>query len=174
MDTPAENQNVVVAIDIGGTTMKGALFAVDGQSLDELSAATFKGSETPYSVLLRLIDSLIQSAGALNANLLAIGIGAPGLVNPDDGVVSYASNLKWRDLPLRDLVAERFGLPVIIDHDARTAARYGSRTTAGPEELHLHPYRNRDFRSPSLRWADLAGSRWSRRGIRPYDGQLRR
>ena len=45
----------------------------------------------------------------------------PGVVDAQHGIAVYASNLGWRDIPIRQMVAEAVGLPVILDHDVRAA-----------------------------------------------------
>lgn len=64
------------------------------------------------------IAELIASA---SAPLLGIGIATPGVVD-DAGTIVEASNLAWRDLPLRQRLEERFGLPVHVMNDSRAVA----------------------------------------------------
>ena len=59
--------------------------------------------------------------GATREQFLGVGVGAPGPLDRKRGVVLIAPNLGWRDLPLRDLVQERVGLPASLDNDANCA-----------------------------------------------------
>ncbi|MDQ3930358.1 MAG: ROK family protein, partial [Chloroflexota bacterium] len=54
--------------------------------------------------------------------ILGIGIGTPGLEDTTNGVVLRAVNLDWRDLPLGNLLQERYGLPVYVANDSQLAA----------------------------------------------------
>jgi glucokinase-like ROK family protein len=75
--------------------------------------------EVALELAYRLVDALIA---ATTRPLLGIGIGTPGLMDPQHGLVRRAVNLGWRDLPLRDLLAKRYNLPVYIANDSQVAA----------------------------------------------------
>ena len=65
----------------------------------------------------------------------AVGIGAAGFIDADRAKVYVAPNLSWRDEPLRDAVAERVGLPVVVENDANAAAWAEHRFGAGRERF---------------------------------------
>lgn len=115
--------DVVLAIDIGGTTVKGSVFA-DGLELSpEVAAPTFEGSLGAFDAVLAVVSDLARTAHAQGYEPTAIGVGTPGLVDAPSGLVRYAANLEWTNFPLARLLEEHFSLPTTIDHDARTAAR---------------------------------------------------
>ncbi|MCH8571630.1 ROK family protein [Nesterenkonia sp. AY15] len=115
--------SVVLAVDIGGTTVKGSVF-VEGVELSPgRTVPTFKGSLGAFDAVLAMVSGLARTARALGHEPTAIGAGTPGLVDTRAGLVCYASNLGWTNLPLGQLLEERVGVPALIDHDARTAAR---------------------------------------------------
>ncbi len=68
--------------------------------------------------------------GQLTKDVKAIGIAAPGPLNPKTGVILNPSNLPWRDLPLATMVTERYGLRCRVENDANAAglaeARFGA------------------------------------------------
>jgi glucokinase len=66
-----------------------------------------------------------------------IGLCAPGLIDPDKGVVEYAANLGFRHTPLRDLISAAVGLPVKLDNDVRAAciAEYRVGDRQGTDDL---------------------------------------
>jgi len=70
-------------------------------------------------LVYEVIDPLIEKA---SPRLLGIGIGAPGLVDTVHGIMREAVNLHWRDVPLRRLLQERYGLPVYMANDCQLAA----------------------------------------------------
>ncbi|GAA3341662.1 ROK family protein [Curtobacterium pusillum] len=122
----------VVAVDIGGTTVKGALFDVDGTVLDRATVATFPtgmsavadGPGGPaLAAVTALVTQLAASATASGRTLTGIGLCSPGLVDAERGRVVVAVNLGWTDLPIAELLAARFDVPVALEHDARAAAR---------------------------------------------------
>jgi predicted NBD/HSP70 family sugar kinase len=111
-------------VDLRGGVVKSAQVELDGRS-----------GAAAVEVVFGLIDSLIRRNG--RATVLGVGIGAPGLVDSRAGVVRWAVNLDWSDVPLGSLVSERYGLPVVVANDSQAAAvaesTYG--TTPWPQSL---------------------------------------
>jgi glucokinase len=64
---------------------------------------------------LEFVEALAGLGGA------AVGVAVPGLVRDADGVVLEATNLGWRDVPIRELISGRVGVPVAVLHDVRAA-----------------------------------------------------
>ncbi|WP_434994705.1 ROK family protein [Arthrobacter sp. Ld5] len=114
---------VVLAVDIGGTTVKGAVFVDGVEQAPGSTVPTFTASSGALGAVLAVLSALAGTARALGHEPTAIGVGTPGLVDRGAGMVRYAANLGWTDLPLQQLLEARFGVPTLIDHDARTAAR---------------------------------------------------
>ncbi|MEV4736756.1 MULTISPECIES: ROK family protein [unclassified Microbacterium] len=114
----------VLAFDVGGTDIKSALFAPDGTALDLRRTPTpvVEGDRTA-AVIDRLGD-LARELTSAHPDVVprAVGLVVPGIVDADAGLGVFASNLGWRDAPIRDLAAQRLGLPVAFDHDVRAAS----------------------------------------------------
>lgn len=107
----------VVAIDLGGTTIKAARFNAQGVTEESLRLAT-PSSEGPDAV----VAAVVRTATALvRLGTRAVGVCAPGLIDDAAGVVRFASNLGLRDTPLAAAVADRLCLPVTLEHDVRAA-----------------------------------------------------
>lgn len=70
----------------------------------------------------RLIDEASEATRACGARLLGMGLAMPGMVDVERGVLVFSPNLRWRDVPLRQLFYEQTGLPVYVDNDANAAA----------------------------------------------------
>ena len=64
----------------------------------------------------------IDEAREARPDVAAVGLGIPATIDHDRGVAVSAVNLPIDDLPIRDLVGERTGLPVFVDNDANVAA----------------------------------------------------
>ena len=110
----------VVAIDVGGTTMKGAVFDRQGRISNETRRPTGadRGAEA-------VIESILALAGGLASPSpppAAFGIAVPGLVRDSDGVVLEATNVGLRDVPLHELASRRLSSRVAVLHDVRAAA----------------------------------------------------
>ncbi len=69
-----------------------------------------------------LVQEALSRANAQGSHPLGIGVGVPGLVNIERGELMFAPNLKWSNVPLRDLLASCFNLPVYVENDANAAA----------------------------------------------------
>jgi glucokinase-like ROK family protein len=69
-----------------------------------------------------LVEEVITQTGIDRRVVVGVGVGASGLVNPHTGVNVVAPNLGWRDVPIRDDLAGRLGLPVCVDNNARAMA----------------------------------------------------
>ncbi|MDI2131203.1 ROK family protein [Yinghuangia seranimata] len=111
----------VIALDVGGTIIKGGLVAPGGTFLHTERRATGRegGPEAVTARIVDFADDLRRTALAEGLNPRAVGVVVPGIVDAAAGIAVWSANLRWRDLPLRDLVAERTGLPVAFDHDVR-------------------------------------------------------
>ncbi len=69
-----------------------------------------------------LVNQALKQGRDQGLRLLGIGVGLPGMVDTDHGILAYAPNLDWRDLPLRKMWTKRFSLPVFIENEANAAA----------------------------------------------------
>lgn len=136
-DGPRE-PGVVVGIDIGGT--KTALLATEVGTGDDLAGDRFPtptevGVEAMLERLADAIAGLLERAGRRREALAAVGVAAPGLVDHRQGRVIAAGNLSgWVDVPLRDLLSHRLGVPVFVDQDADVAA-LGERWRGGARQM---------------------------------------
>lgn len=110
----------VVAIDLGGTSMKGALVDPRGTALARIDAPTpaAEGGAAVLAAVLRLAGEL---AVAAPARVVAAAAVTPGQVY--GGVVKYAANLGgWNDVPLARELATALNVPAAVEHDAAGAA----------------------------------------------------
>lgn len=71
---------------------------------------------------LTLVDEAIQACNNQKRKLFGIGLSVPGLVDIERGVLIFAPNLQWRNVPLRKTFAEHTGLKVYVENDANAAA----------------------------------------------------
>jgi len=122
---PESNAKFVVGADIGGTSLRLALADGSGAILGKWSSST-AGARDAASVisLMRVgVDALLSEASLLLESLRAVAAGAPGVTNADEGVVIATSYLMgWRDVPLRQMLEDEFGVPASVDNDVNLAA----------------------------------------------------
>jgi glucokinase len=109
-----------IGLDIGGTKIAGGVVTEDGMVLDLMEVPTPSSGDTVGTIeaLRKIIDSLRNRHRAVQA----IGAGAAGMVEWPTGRIRWAPNNAYRDLPLRQLLADETGLPAVVDNDANMAA----------------------------------------------------
>jgi glucokinase len=107
-----------IAIDIGGTQIRVAVYPKEGiEPLSQERIAT-QGEGTPVERLLELVDKLWPSEP-----VLGIGAAAPGPLDPRKGIIFEAPNIPgWTNLPLKKILEDRFKVPAMIGNDANMAA----------------------------------------------------
>ncbi|MFE0453545.1 ROK family protein [Streptomyces sp. NPDC058914] len=124
----------VIALDVGGTGMKAALVGADGALLHRARRATGR-DRGPDAVVTGILDfaAELHAYGAehLGEPAAAAGVAVPGIVDEARGVAAYAANLGWRDVPLRELIGKKLGIPVALGHDVRTGGLAEGRIGAG-------------------------------------------
>jgi glucokinase len=130
----SEANGIVIGLDLGGTDLKAARVSREGTLAEfrRVPSRTWESAEAPLAALAGCARALAR-AGAPRA----LGIGCPGVIDPESGaLVGTTPHLPhWRDLPLAAEVARRTGLPAVADNDANCAAlaeaRLGAARGAG-------------------------------------------
>ena len=114
--------DLVIGVDVGGTTIKAAILDSDGLEYRRSEQPTPRHLG-PDAVIATTIEAIVELRAELpeGARLRAVGLVVPGIVDAEQGIAVYAANIGWQQLPLRQIVAEAVGLPVILDHDVRAA-----------------------------------------------------
>lgn len=116
-------RHLVLAADLGGTRIRAALSDLKGHFLRRLEWATEpeRGREAVLERIVALIQDVRGDTPA--SDLLGVGVGTPGPLDPATGIVLSAPNMPgWVDLPLRSYLEERLSLPVRLVNDANGAA----------------------------------------------------
>jgi glucokinase len=118
LDPRSAAGGVVAALDVGGTAIKSALTSSAGVEL------LHSRRQTPVSagvdaVVDAIVDTVVELRVRAQADVVGVGLIFPGVVEAEAGIARYSANIGWRDLPIRDIVSERVGLPVAIEHDVR-------------------------------------------------------
>jgi glucokinase len=114
----------VIGVDLGGTQLRAILADPTGTVYTEVRVPT-EAHRGPSAVIERIIECIVKVQAALPADgtLLGVGIGTPGPLDPDTGVVFTSPNMPgWHRVPLRDILIERTGLLVELGNDANVAA----------------------------------------------------
>ncbi|MGD6967026.1 ROK family glucokinase [Rossellomorea vietnamensis] len=115
----------LVGVDLGGTTTKIAFISFYGEIVHkwEIPTDTSENGKNIIVDIAKSIDHHLDELGETKAKLKGVGMGAPGPVDMDNGIIYEAVNLGWeKNTPLKDLLEVETGLPCVIDNDANCAA----------------------------------------------------
>lgn len=118
---------ILIGIDLGGTNIKMGCFDLDLRLIGQTSVATAAdmSAEAVVGRMAEAVDGLVSQVGFKREAMAAAGIGTPGPADYRRGIIFKCANLPtFRDVPLRQMVADRLGCPVALDNDANVAC-YG-------------------------------------------------
>ncbi len=110
----------LLCVDLGSQEFRGALLNLHGEVTRRahFPLADRRGPAA-LELVYELLDELVVDGPS---PVLGIGVGAPGLINPEEGVIHRAINLGWEELPLGEQLEERYQLPAYVSNDSHLAA----------------------------------------------------
>ena len=115
----------IIGIDLGGTSVKLAILTTAGEIQEKWSIKTNILDEGSHIVpdIIESIKHRFETHGLTKDDFLGIGMGSPGVIDPEAGTVIGAYNLNWKTLQLvKQQFEAELGLPFFIDNDANVAA----------------------------------------------------
>ena len=127
MHSPESSGPLYLGIDLGGTNIKAGVVTADGDSLARISLPTQadQGPERGIENLVQAGRQAITAAGVTGDDIRAVGLATPGTMDIPEGMLLDPPNLAgWENVPIRQQVADRLGLPTVLQNDANAAA-YG-------------------------------------------------
>ena len=117
--------DVSIGVDLGGTNLRVAAMTREGKIIDRISVPA-EAAEGPDKLLERITQTVRRSIEKIEKDGLkpaGIGVGVPGIIYMERGLVKDAPNLPgWHDLAVRDRLQEGLKYPVILENDANAAA----------------------------------------------------
>ncbi|GAC1650080.1 MAG: glucokinase [Gemmatimonadaceae bacterium] len=126
--TPKKRQRYIVGVDLGGTKVVAGAMPEDGSrqiAVRSIPTMAELGADGVVDRIVGLIEGVIRDTtaevGALRKDFIGVGVGAPGPLDRENGVVVVAPNLGWHNFPLGPRISERVGLDVALDNDANCA-----------------------------------------------------
>lgn len=129
-----------IGIDVGGTKIAAGLVNWDGEILQRYTTYAHSEKEPEFVIeaIVQAYEAIIAAGGVAPIEIEAVGLGFPGNTNGPAGIVLVCSNLPaWDHVPLRDIVAERIGIPVLLDNDTNLCAVGEHRYGAGRGARHM-------------------------------------
>lgn len=113
-----------IGIDVGGTNLKAGIVSQDGALLatKKMPLGAWESAEAFAKTLVRLARDLLAEHGMDEADVQAMGIGIPGLVDSAKGIISYTPNIPMREVPIAALMQQEWDIPIYLGNDANCAA----------------------------------------------------
>jgi glucokinase len=116
--------NLFVGVDLGGTNLRAAIVNTDSGdfiNLKQVPSRAEEGHDAVMQRMVRLIKDVIRLSPYDESQIGGIGIGAPGILDLENGVVLFLPNLPgtWPNVPLKHIIEQGVGLPTRILNDVR-------------------------------------------------------
>lgn len=113
-----------IGVDLGGTNLRCAVVRDNHEIVSRVETPT-NASEGPDAVIGRIVDGMenaLRKAGGERSDIVAAGIGVPGPINQERGLVYSTPNMpNWHDVPLADIIRKRTDIPSFVENDANCA-----------------------------------------------------
>ncbi len=112
-----------IGVDVGGTQIRAALVDNCGHILTEIRAPT-EAERGPQEVIHDIVDFIERMYAALppDSTCLGVGVGAPGPLDPETGMIFSAPNMPgWENVPFRSILTKYIRIPITISNDANAA-----------------------------------------------------
>jgi len=132
MDRVEIKEKKIVGIDLGGTTFKVGVIDFSGKLLykSDTNTPVELGDKAVLNRIIEKVDEAIEKLKIDKKEILGIGMGAPGILDIENGINIFSPNLKWNNVNMVAPIKEHFNVPVFIENDVRVAAlgekRFGS------------------------------------------------
>jgi glucokinase len=121
-------ERYIVGVDLGGTNIVAGAMPVDGSreiAMQTRPTLAEGGAGSVVERIAQMIEKVmadtIAETGADRSDFLGVGIGSPGPLDRENGIVIITPNLGWKNFPLRDEISKRVGLDATLDNDANCA-----------------------------------------------------
>lgn len=113
-----------VGIDLGGTNIAAGLVTEDGRILADMSIPTMAERDWREIVadMAAVSKQVIEKAGVDIADVKGVGIGCPGAIDNENGICTYANNIKMEHANIAEEFRKHFDIPVNLENDANAAA----------------------------------------------------
>jgi len=111
-----------IGIDLGGTNVAAGVVEESGRLLSECSEPTPRGAEEVADAIAHAAQQAVNQASLTMDQIESIGVASPGSIDPENGIVEHAFNLKLDHVPLPKMVEARLHRPTCLENDANAAA----------------------------------------------------
>ncbi|MBR2566314.1 MAG: ROK family protein [Paenibacillus sp.] len=113
----------MIGIDLGGTNIKSAIFNMEFEKIHERSdypTEAIKGPDHVLNKIVKISQEMMLYEGIDAASIFSMGIGVPGLLNPESGLSIFSPNFpQWENIHIVHYMKRHFDFPIFIDNDVR-------------------------------------------------------
>ncbi len=113
-----------IGVDLGGTNIAVGVINEKNEIIGRGKVKTRapRPAEAIFDSIKEAVDMAVVNAGINYEEILSVGIGTPGSVNKDTGAIEFSNNLKFHNVPAKQMLEERLKKPVHLENDANAAA----------------------------------------------------
>ncbi len=124
MPDSAKERDHYVGVDLGGTKILAGVFdrRLVCQERAKVRTKAERGADAVIERIARCVREALDEYDLSLDCVKAVGVGAPGAVDPESGKVIFAPNLEWHDVPLRKELEKQLGVPVFVENDCNVCA----------------------------------------------------
>ncbi len=127
------DEKFTIALDIGGTKILGAIFDEKEKvvyRLKKKTKADGDNKDNVEQVIISVVEEMIRESGIKKKDFMAIGAGAPGVIDQNKGIVLFSPNLPWKDYDIKGSIEKKVGIPFFIGNDVNVGVlgeyKYGA------------------------------------------------
>lgn len=115
---------LAIGTNVGSTKIISVLTRLDGSIVTRSDVPMDRtwSLERQVQQIVRSIQNVFPESEELQGRVIGIGLGVPGLLVSESGISVFSPNLGWRNVPIKSLIEERVGYPVILDNSVRVGA----------------------------------------------------
>nr|WP_255570731.1 ROK family transcriptional regulator [Cohnella sp. CFH 77786] len=114
-----------VGVEVDRNVVLAGLIDLDGKVVAERHQSIDRPSAQPEAVavlIAGMVAQLAEAQGMPPSKLIGVGVGMPGIVDTQGGIVVFSAQLGWRNERFASLLEEKLGLPVVLDNDLKVKA----------------------------------------------------
>ena len=113
-----------IGVDLGGTNIATGVVNEKNEIVGRGKVKTNapRPAEAIFDSIKEAVDMAVVNAGINYSDVVSVGIGTPGSVNKDTGAIEFSNNLKFNNVPAKEMLEERLKKPVYLENDANAAA----------------------------------------------------
>lgn len=128
-----------MGVDLGGTKVLSGVFSpqLKRVSTSKLSTKAERGYDAVVERIARSVRDAVDEADMGLKQVRAVGIGAPGAVNPESGEVIFAPNLRWKEAPLKKDLEKMLDVPVFVENDCNVCTLGAHAVEFGGRPRHM-------------------------------------